>query len=75
MLVLTRIAGESIMVGDGIEIVVLSVDRNQVRIGITAPAEVKLHRREVWERIKAKRLEQPQRRPRLLGEVDEIGNP
>jgi carbon storage regulator len=51
MLVLTRKPGQSIMIGDGIEVQVLSVAGEKVRLGITAPREVPIFRHEVYERI------------------------
>ena len=51
MLVLTRRAGESFMVGNEITVTVISVDFNQVRIGIAAPKDVAVHREEVFQRI------------------------
>jgi carbon storage regulator len=53
VLVVTRRKGESIVVGDGIEIHVISVGRNGVRIGITAPRDVTVHRREVYDLVVA----------------------
>jgi carbon storage regulator len=56
MLILTRRAGEEIVIGNGdaeIGVVVLGVKGNQVRIGVAAPAHVPVHRREVAERIAA----------------------
>lgn len=52
MLILTRYPGETLMIGDNIEISVLSVKSGQVRIGIQAPKEVSVHRREIYARIK-----------------------
>jgi carbon storage regulator len=52
MLVLTRRAGESFMVGSDITVTVISIDANQVRIGIAAPKEVPVHREEVFHRIR-----------------------
>jgi len=52
MLVLTRRAGESLMVGTDITVTVISIDANQVRIGIAAPKEVPVHREEVFQRIR-----------------------
>ena len=49
MLTLTRKVGESIRIGDDIEIVVKEIRRNQVRIGIVAPREVPIYREEVYE--------------------------
>ena len=53
MLILTRRVGETIMVGDEVTITVLGVNGNQIRIGIEAPREITVHRKEVYERIKA----------------------
>ena len=53
MLTLTRKVGESIRIGDEIEIVVKEIRRNQVRIGIVAPREVPIYREEVYESMKA----------------------
>jgi carbon storage regulator len=55
MLVLTRKPGQSIMIGDGVEIQVLSVAGEKVRLGVTAPREVSIFRNEVYERISEER--------------------
>ncbi len=52
MLILTRRTGETINIGDDVEVTVLAVKGHQVRIGITAPKEVAVHREEIYERIK-----------------------
>ena len=51
MLVLSRKENESLMVGDDIEIVVVSVRGNRVRLGVTAPEEVKVYRSEIYDKI------------------------
>ena len=51
MLILSRSPGEVIRIGDDIEVVVVEVKGQQVRVGIKAPDEVKVHRQEVYERI------------------------
>lgn len=53
MLVLTRKSGESMRIGTEIRITVLDVNGGQVKIGIDAPAQVEIHREEVFERIAA----------------------
>jgi carbon storage regulator len=51
MLVLTRKPGQSIMIGDGVEVQVLAVAGEKVRLGITAPRDVSIFRNEVYDRI------------------------
>ncbi|MGM9923423.1 MAG: carbon storage regulator CsrA [Bacillus sp. (in: firmicutes)] len=51
MLVLTRKTGESITIGDGIEVTVLEAKGDQIKLGITAPKDVEIHRKEVYETI------------------------
>lgn len=51
MLVLTRKLHQSIVIGDGIEVVVLEVRGEQVRLGIKAPKDVAVHRKEIYEQI------------------------
>ena len=52
MLILTRRAGETLMIGDEVTITVLGVKGNQVRLGINAPRTVAVHREEIYQRIK-----------------------
>ena len=61
MLVLTRKPGQSIMIGDGIEVQVLSVSGEKVRLGITAPRDVTIFRDEVLERIQDEGREDEER--------------
>lgn len=51
MLVLTRKLGESIWINDDVRIVIQSIRRNQVRVGIVAPKEMVVHREEIYQRI------------------------
>ena len=52
MLILTRRPGETIRIGDDVEVTVLEVKGNQVRIGITAPKDVAVHREEIYNKIR-----------------------
>ncbi len=51
MLVLTRKAGESLLIGDDIAVTLLEVRGNQVKIGIQAPKNISVHREEIHQRI------------------------
>ncbi len=53
MLVISRRAGESVVIGDDVVVTVLSTSGNQVRLGITAPRQVSIHREEVHYKIKS----------------------
>ena len=57
MLVLTRKTGEGIIIGDDIRITVVELKGGGVRIGIDAPREMKVHRQEVYDRIKQENKE------------------
>ncbi len=56
MLVLTRKSGEAINVGDEITITVLEIRGNQVRLGLQAPLDVIIHRKELYDKIKSENL-------------------
>ena len=62
MLVLTRKVHESIMIGDSIEVVVVSVHGEQVKLGIKAPRDIPVHRREVYEAIQKENIEASQQK-------------
>ena len=52
MLILTRKFGENIRIGDKIKIIILDVKGGQVKLGIDAPANITVHREEIYERIR-----------------------
>lgn len=51
MLILTRRIGESLKIGDDITVTVLGINRNQVKIGVDAPADVAVHREEIYQKV------------------------
>ena len=52
MLILTRRINETLNIGDDVQVTVLGIKGNQVRIGISAPRDVPVHREEIYQRIK-----------------------
>ncbi len=71
MLVLSRQRDETIMIGDDIEITVVDIRGDKVRLGITAPSSVPVHRKEVYEAIKRENREATQVDPNDLAQADE----
>lgn len=72
MLVLTRKADQSIMIGDDIEIVVSSIDGNTVRIGIKAPRDIKILRKETFEEVRLENLRAVQAASRYTEGINKI---
>ncbi|HEY3780451.1 MAG TPA: carbon storage regulator CsrA [Fimbriimonadaceae bacterium] len=68
MLVLTRKVHQSIIIGDEIEVVVLEVRGEQVRIGIRAPKNVSVHRKEIYEQIQEENKDSSEVRPEDIPE-------
>lgn len=65
MLVLTRKLNESIMVGDDVKITIVDVKGDQVKLGITAPRQVAVHREEVYREIRKENQLAADSRPNL----------
>ena len=57
MLVLSRQRDESIMIGDDVEIIIVDVRGDKVRLGITAPKEIPVHRREIYDAIQREKAQ------------------
>ena len=55
MLILTRLIGETLMVGDEVTVTVLGVKGNQVRLGVNAPKDIAVHREEIYDRIQTEK--------------------
>lgn len=55
MLILSRKTGEKLMIGDDVELTILGIKGNQVRVGVTAPKDVSVHREEVYLRIQSEK--------------------
>ncbi len=70
MLVLSRQRDESIMIGDDIEIIIVDVRGDKVRLGITAPKSIPVHRREIYDAIQRKKAqeEKPKEEPKKPSE-------
>jgi len=68
MLILTRRVGETLKIGDNVDITILSIKGNQVRIGINAPKDVPVHREEIYSRIK------DEKQPDFPGNVKSFNN-
>jgi len=66
MLVLTRKINESIQIGDNIEITVLSVQGDQIKLGIKAPKDIEVHRKEVYVSIQETNNEAASILPNIL---------
>ena len=63
MLVLSRRKDESIMIGDDVEITIVNIRGDKVRLGITAPKHIPVHRREIYEAIQREKAEKDAVKP------------
>lgn len=75
MLVLSRQRDESIMIGDHVVVTVVDIRGDKVRLGIQAPQEIPVHRREVYEAIQRENVQAAQLQPRELHGLREPGSP
>ena len=72
MLVLTRKIDERIMIGDQIEISIVDIKGDQVKLGISAPSQVKVYRKEVYQAIQRENIEAARVKPSALPTLDEL---
>ncbi|MGQ9841922.1 MAG: carbon storage regulator CsrA [Spirochaetota bacterium] len=74
MLVLARKINESIMIGDDIEIVIIDIKGDQVKLGIKAPKSVAVHRKEIYDEIQKENIAamQSQVKPDTLKDITDI---
>ncbi|HWR67825.1 MAG TPA: carbon storage regulator CsrA [Desulfomonilia bacterium] len=72
MLILTRKVGESVAIGDDIQISVVEIKGTQVKLGIRAPREVSVHRQEIYLKIQEENLRAAQVTKDVLGEVEDL---
>ncbi|RRN75148.1 carbon storage regulator [Peribacillus simplex] len=71
MLVLTRKLNEAIMIGDDIEITILAVEGEQIKLGINAPKNVDIHRKEIYLSIQQENSEASKTKTNLLENINE----
>ena len=75
MLVLSRKKNESIIINDDITIVVVEIRGDKVRLGIEAPKEVPVHRREVYDAIRRSEQAAKEQAAKEASKVDAAGKP
>jgi carbon storage regulator len=72
MLILARRLNERIMIGDGIEISIVDIRGDQVKIGIKAPPDVKVYRQEVYLAIQKENIEAARSAPDRIPALDDM---
>jgi carbon storage regulator len=72
MLVLSRQRDETIMIGDDIEVTVVDIRGDKVRLGITAPKEISVHRKEVYDAIRRENRAAAQVKPEDLSGLGKV---
>jgi carbon storage regulator len=74
MLVLSRQKDETIMIGDDVEITIVDIRGDKVRLGITAPPHIPVHRKEVYEAIQRENRAASNLRPDEIPHVESLAN-
>jgi carbon storage regulator len=72
MLILSRKIDERIMIGDQIEISVIDIKGDQVKLGISAPSQVKVYRKEVYQAIQRENIEAARVKPSALPSLEDL---
>jgi carbon storage regulator len=72
MLVLTRKLNESIMIGDEVEVTVVEIKGDAIKLGINAPKEIKVHRKEIYLAIQHENIDASKAAVDRLGEIGGI---
>lgn len=72
MLALSRKKGDSVIIGDNIEVVILGISGDQVKIGFLAPKNVSVHRKEVYDQIKNQNKESVNTRADSLADINKL---
>jgi carbon storage regulator len=75
MLVLSRQRDETIIIGDDIEITVVDIRGDKVRLGVSAPKEISVHRKEVYDAIRRENREAAQVKPEDLSGLGKVNPP
>ncbi len=75
MLVLSRQRDETIMIGDDIEVTVVDIRGDKVRLGINAPKEISVHRKEVYDAIRRENRAAAQVKPEDLSGLGKVAPP
>jgi carbon storage regulator len=72
MLILARKENQSIMIGDNIEITIVNIKGDHVKIGIAAPTDVKVYRKEIFEEIQKANIEASKIKPDVLKDLGDL---
>ena len=75
MLVLSRQRDETIIIGDNIEITVVDIRGDKVRLGVSAPKEISVHRKEVYDAIRRENREAAQVKPEDITGLGKVNPP
>ncbi|MBU0568674.1 carbon storage regulator CsrA [bacterium] len=72
MLVLARKRDQSIVIGDDVEVIIVDVHGDQVKLGITAPRHIPVHRKEIYEEIQRENIRAAQSKAEGLEKLDKM---